>query len=92
MSRLRWTVCAEAEDLVFGVGNDYDNATVRTLGSNQVMLSQYLDTKTGDTYWSQYTGAVTGAAGSTVTLNDTAPTGDQWNMAAVEVLGDGPGD
>jgi hypothetical protein len=82
----------ESEDLVFGVGNDYDNATVRTLGSNQVMLSQYLNTKTGDTYWSQYTGAVTGAAGSTVTLNDTAPTGDQWNMAAVEVLGDGPGD
>jgi hypothetical protein len=78
----------EAEDLVFGVGNDYDSATARTLGPNQVMLSQYLDT-TGDTYWSQYTGAVTGAAGSTVTLNDTAPTGDQWNMAAVEVLGDG---
>jgi len=82
----------ESEDLVFGVGNDYDNVTARTLGSNQVMLSQYLDAKTGDTYWSQYTGAVTGAAGSTVTLNDTAPTNDQWNMAAVEVLGDGPGD
>ena len=82
----------ESEDLVFGVGNDYDNATARTLGSNQVMLSQYLNTKTGDSYWSQYTGAVTGAAGSTVTLNDTAPTNDQWNMAAVEVLGDGPGD
>jgi len=26
-----------------------------------------------------------------VTLNDTAPTTDQWNMAAVEILGDGPG-
>jgi Domain of unknown function (DUF4082)/Bacterial Ig domain/Fibronectin type III domain/Lysyl oxidase len=78
----------EEGDLVFGVGNDYDSATARTLGPNQVMLSQYLDT-TGDTYWSQYTGAVTGAAGSTVTLNDTAPTNDQWNMAAVEVLGDG---
>ena len=45
----------------------------RTLGSNQVMLSQYLDTKTGDTYWSQYIGAVTGPAGESVTLNDIAP-------------------
>ena len=81
----------EEGSVVFGVGNDYDNAAARTLGPNQVMLSQYLDTKTGDTYWSQYMGQVTGAAGSTVTLNDTAPTGDQWNMAAVEILGDGPG-
>jgi hypothetical protein len=34
---------------------------------------------------------VTGAAGSVVTMEDTAPTSDHWNMAAVEVLGDGPG-
>jgi len=81
----------EEGSVVFGVGDDYDSATARTLGPNQVMLSQYLDTTTGDTYWSQYTGQVTGAAGSTVTLNDTAPTSDQWNMAAVEILGDGPG-
>jgi Domain of unknown function (DUF4082)/Bacterial Ig domain/Fibronectin type III domain/Lysyl oxidase len=74
--------------LVFAVGNDYDSATARTLGPNQVLLRQYLDTKTGDTYWSQYTGSVTGPAGETITLNDTAPTKDQWNMAAVELLGD----
>jgi hypothetical protein len=74
--------------LVFGVGNDYDNATARTLGPNQVMLRQYLDTGTGDTYWSQYTNYVTGKAGEPVTINDTAPTNDQWNLAAVEVLGD----
>jgi hypothetical protein len=81
----------EAGSLVFAVGNDYDNAIARTLGPNQVMLNQYLDTKTGDTYWSQYTGAITGPLGETVTMNDTAPTTDQWNMAAVELLGDGPG-
>ncbi len=62
----------EEGSLVFAVGNDYDKATARTLGPNQVMLRQYLDSPTGDTYWSQYTGAVTGAAGSTITLNDTA--------------------
>jgi hypothetical protein len=77
--------------LVYAVGNDWDTATARTLGTNQVMLRQYLDTKTGDTFWSQYTGYVTGAAGSVVTMEDTAPTSDHWNMAAVEILGDGPG-
>jgi Domain of unknown function (DUF4082)/Bacterial Ig domain/Fibronectin type III domain/Lysyl oxidase len=81
----------EEGSLAFAVGNDYDAATARTLGSNQVMLHQYLGTKTGDTYWSQYTGQVIGPAGSAVTLNDVAPTNDQWNMAAVELRGDGPG-
>ena len=82
---------AEEGSLVFAVGNDYDKATGRTLGANQVMLHQDLDTGTGDTYWSQYTGQITGAAGETVTMNDIAPTTDQWNVAAVELLGDGPG-
>jgi hypothetical protein len=81
----------EEGSLVFAVGNDYDKAMARTLGVNQVMLHQYLDTSTGDTYWSQYTGQITGPTGETVTMNDTAPTADQWNMAAVELTGDGPG-
>jgi len=81
----------EEGSLVFAVGNDYDNAIARTLGTNQLMLHQYLDLRTSDTFWSQYTGQITGPAGETVTLNDTAPTADQWNMAAVEVRGDGPG-
>jgi hypothetical protein len=80
-----------AESLVFAVGNDYDNPLARTVATNQVLLHQELDTKTGDTYWSQYTGAITGPAGETVTMNDTAPTTDQWNMAAVELLSDGVG-
>ncbi len=68
----------------FGVGNDYDNAIARTLGPNQTALSQYLDT-TGDTYWAQYTSTPGPAAGQTITVNDTAPASDQWNLAAVEV-------
>jgi len=77
--------------LVYAVGNDWDHAIARTLGPNQVMLRQYLDTTSEDTFWSQFTGGVTGPAGETVTLNDTAPTSDSWNMAAVEILGDGEG-
>jgi hypothetical protein len=75
-----------AGSLVYGVGNDWDTAVARTLGANQVLLRQFLDTKTGDTFWSQYSGQATGPAGSLVTLNDTAPTADQWNLAAVEIL------
>jgi hypothetical protein len=49
------------------------------------MAHQWLDTATGDTFWTQRTSALTGAAGSTVTINDTAPTSDRWNMSVVEV-------
>jgi hypothetical protein len=74
-----------AGSLVFGVGNDWDNAIARTLGTNQVLLNQYLSTASGDTFWAQSTTVQAGPAGSTATLNDTAPTTDRWNMAAVEV-------
>ena len=69
----------------FATGNDWDNATARTLGSGQQMLDQDLETGTGDTFWSQYTTAGTSGAGEPILLNDTAPSNDRWNMAAVEV-------
>jgi Bacterial Ig domain/Lysyl oxidase len=72
--------------LVYAVGSDADHAIGRTLGSNQTLMRQELDTAAGKTFWSQFTSAITGPAGSLVTLNDTAPTGDRWNMAAVEIL------
>jgi hypothetical protein len=68
-----------------GVGNDFDQAVARTPGANQTLASQWVDSATGDTYWSQYNTKPTTAAGQTVTLNDTAPTDDQWNFAAVEL-------
>jgi hypothetical protein len=76
----------QPQSLIFGVGNDWDNAIARTPGSNQILLQQLVDTSTGDTYWSQQLTLQTGAAGSSVSLNDTAPTIDRWNFAAVEVL------
>ena len=81
----------EAGTLAFAVGNDSSAAAARTLASNQVLLSQDLDTAKASTFWSQYQGATTGPIGEVVTLADTAPSGDHWNMAAVEVLGDGVG-
>jgi hypothetical protein len=75
-----------ASSLAFAVGSDYTQPLQRTLGTNQVSLHEYL-AGSGDTFWSQYLGQVTGAAGTTITLNDTAPTNDEWNMAEVELLG-----
>ena len=70
---------------VFGVGNDYDNPTARTVGANQVLVHQYL-TPTGDTYWMQRQSNVTPVAGTAVTINDTAPTADRYNLSLCEIL------
>jgi Domain of unknown function (DUF4082)/Bacterial Ig domain/Fibronectin type III domain/Lysyl oxidase len=76
----------QAGSLVYAVGSDWDSAVARTLGPNQTLLRQDLDTAAGNTFWSQFTSGLTGSAESLVTMNDTAPTGDQWNMAAVEIV------
>jgi len=70
---------------VFGVGTDWDNATARTVPANQTMVHQYLAT-VGDTYWVQRMTSTTPASGTVVTINDTAPTADRYNLTIVEVL------
>ena len=77
-------VTTRANSWVFGVGNDWDRAVARTLGPNQTMVHQFLAT-VGDTYWVQRQNNPTPAAGTTVTINDTAPTTDRWNLSIVEV-------
>jgi Domain of unknown function (DUF4082)/Bacterial Ig domain len=70
---------------VVGVGNDYDNATSRTPGAGQVLVHQYL-APVGDTYWVQRQNTATAASGTTVSINDTAPTTDRYNLTICEVL------
>ena len=70
---------------VYGVGNDFDNAIARTPGPNQTIVHQDLTT-TGDTYWVQQQNQPTPVSGTSVTINDTAPTGDRYNLAIVEIL------
>ena len=70
---------------VIGVGNDYDTATARTVPSGQTMVHQYLS-GTGDTFWVQRQTSTTPTAGTVVTINDTAPTGDRFNLSLCEVL------
>jgi hypothetical protein len=71
--------------LVLGVGSDWDTATARTLGTNQTLVHQLLSTN-GDTYWVQRQTATTPLSGTSVTINDTAPTGDRYNLAICEIL------
>jgi hypothetical protein len=78
-------VTTAANSWVLGVGNDYTNAVARTLGTGQSLIHQYL-TSTGDTYWVQMQAGPIVASGTTVTINDTAPTTDQYNLSIVELL------
>ena len=69
---------------VIGVGNDVDHAIARTAAAGQSLVHQYLSS-TGDTYWVQTLNASAGAAGTRVTMSDTAPAGDRFNFAIVEI-------
>jgi YVTN family beta-propeller protein len=70
----------------FGVGEDYSNDIARRVGAGQSLISQWVDPGPGETFWVQDQTAPTSGAGTTVTINDTAPKGDTWNLAAVEIL------
>jgi Big-like domain-containing protein len=86
---LRPFTTTAAGSWVLGVGADYDRATARTLGANQQLVNQQLFTAAGVTFWVQTTTGVTPLSNTLVTLNDTAPTNDRWDLCAVEVLAGG---
>jgi hypothetical protein len=74
-----------AGNWVFAVGNDWDRAIARTPASGQVLVHQRVDTQVGDTFWVQSTAAPATGSG-VVTIRDDAPTNDQWNFAAIEIV------
>jgi len=69
---------------VFGAGADADNGIARTMGANQSMVHQY--TASGFTGWAQHQSSTTPTSGTAVTINDTAPSTDRYNMTICEVL------
>ena len=73
-----------AGSLILASGNDWDYAVPRTVSPGQTLLDQFVASATQDTFWTQSMTAAT--AGKPVTMSDSAPTVDRWNMAAVEVL------
>jgi hypothetical protein len=50
-----------------------------------MMMHQYLS-PVGDTYWVQRQNTATPASGAVVTINDTAPTTDRFNLTICEIL------
>jgi len=74
--------------LVFAVGEG-GRAVAPGLPTGWVPLGQWIDRGSHATYWGQYTNQPTGSAGTVVTVKATAPASDGWNMAAVELTGDG---
>jgi hypothetical protein len=83
-------VASGTNSWLLSVGNDYDNAVTLSVPSGQTLLHQDL-TATGDTYWVQMQSAPIAAPGKTVTISDTAPTTDRYNLSIVEVLAGGGG-
>jgi len=74
----------KAGSWVWGVGTDWSSATAHTAGTGQTGVDQYL-APVGDTYWVQRQNLTTPLAGTSVVLNDTAPTTDQWDFALIEI-------
>jgi hypothetical protein len=70
---------------VFAVGNDWNKDIPRTTVSGQYPVHQDTDHQVHDTYWVQAT-VVPSTTDGAVDIHDTAPTTDQWNYAAVEIL------
>ncbi|MGB8381451.1 MAG: fibronectin type III domain-containing protein, partial [Dermatophilaceae bacterium] len=71
---------------VWGAGNDWDRAAARTVGANQTMADEY-QASVGKTFWVQrQTAPSTSGSLTPVTINDTVPTNDRWNLAAIEIL------
>jgi hypothetical protein len=78
-------VTTRDKSLVVGVGSDWDGQTARVLGPGQTLVSQYFATD-GDTFWVQRTTNAVPTAGTTVTINDTAPANHRYNLTIVEIL------
>ena len=76
-----------ANSVVFGVGDDPTAKVARTPGSNQTLVHQLLcgpSTQTC-TLWVQQVPTLVSATGTAITINDTAPTADAYNLSLVEV-------
>lgn len=73
-----------ANSWVWGIGNDWDSGIARTVGTNQVKENEML-APAGDTFWVQRQATTTAAKGTVVTLNDSTPTNDRWNLAVIEI-------
>jgi hypothetical protein len=71
---------------VWASANDWGGDSRRTVPSGQTAVIQALDLTDRKAFWVQTTNNPTTNAGTRVTINDTAPTNDPFNLALVEIL------
>jgi hypothetical protein len=74
----------KARSVVWAVGHDPDQAVPRTPLAGQTVVHEFLDPAGGNTGWVQASGPTSGA-NSVVTMGDSFPTLDRWELAAVEI-------
>ena len=70
---------------VWAVGDDWKASIPRKVPASQKLWHQAFD-EVGDTYWVQSTGKITKGAGKAVTIKDTKPKTDPFDMVLVEIL------
>jgi hypothetical protein len=75
---------SHAGSWVFAAGDDWAKTAQRTPGAGQLLVHQTGD-RAGDTYWVQATKRATKAAGTKVTINDSKPGADPYNLVLVEI-------
>ena len=76
---------SKPDSWVFAVGDDWAKAAARTPGAGQRLVGHATDAS-GDTYWVQTTNKVTPKSGTKVTITDTKPATDPYNLVLVEIL------
>jgi hypothetical protein len=74
----------KAGSLLWAVGQDPDRAAPRTPLGGQSVVHESFGLPGGGTAWVQATGPVA-AANSPITMGDSAPAIDRWDLAAVEI-------
>ena len=70
----------------WGVGFDWSATANHAVGAGQTMFQQTKDTTARNTDWVQSTTAATPVPGTAVTINDTAPVADMYDLVFVEIL------
>jgi hypothetical protein len=72
---------------VWGAGNDpLSGSTSAVAGANQLLLRNSKDATNACSGWAQRQNALTTTSGTSVTINNTAPSTDSCNILAVEIL------
>jgi hypothetical protein len=73
---------------IWAVGEQWDtNSDPHTAGNNQEIVADWPDNYDDSHHWTQKQISTTPSSGTSVTINDTAPTGSHtWNWCLIEIM------